>query len=252
MKIKTEHVYLPNELFYDLKSNIDNSKQTAFAYSYLYYITYLYRYCKYIDENGNKITQENIKEYLGYSPKNKKIDYITKKDGLLDTLFYTETTTDYPIQYLYDDEGLIYFEYISEYKNTIKNLNDRNFKIKKPVRAFHRSTNAIVENELNGTFYEVENTHRINYDVFHNIITDEELGTVAFYIYGYLKHKNDIFKSGYQRSTINIGDDLGLSDRTVRKYTNILENRGFLNVERKIFDLRLSAEDYEANIYNVV
>lgn len=247
-----EHIYLPNEVFADLKLNIDNSSQIAFAYSYLYYITYLYRYCKYIDGNGNKVTQEVIKEYLGYSPKNKKIDYIIKKGGILDNLQYTETTTDYPIQFLYDEDDMITFETIYDYKEVIKNINDRNFRIKKPLRAFYRSIRAIEEGDLTGTFYEVENTHRIDFDIFHSIISDPNLGVVGFYVYGYLKHKNDLFASGYQRSYEKIGIDLNMSEKTIRKYTNSLELKGFLNIERKIFDINLSQEDHEANIYNVV
>lgn len=249
-----EHIYLPNETFKDLQSSIPNSSQIAFAYSYLYYITYLYRYCKYIDDNGNKVTQERIKEYLGYSPKNKKIDYIIKKGGLLDTIQYTETTNNYPIQFIYEQENddLLTFETVSTYKGIIKD-NNRNFKVKIPLRAFHRSTIAIDEGELNGTFYEVENTHRIDFRSFKNIIECSELGSVAFYIYGYLKHKTDIFKAGYQRSFIKIASDLSMSDKTVRKYTDILECYGFIDVERKTFDINLdNAEDHEANIYKVL
>jgi hypothetical protein len=245
-----EHIYLPNEVFQDLQDAIGNSRQTAFAYSYLYYTTYLYRYCKYIDDNGEKMTQDAIKFYLGYAPKNKKVDYIIKKGGILDNLFYTETTTDYPIQFLYDDNDIIIFETISQYKNNIR-INDRNFRIKKPTRAFHRSLRAIEESDLTGTFYEVENTHRIDFKVFERIIAHPDLGVVAFYLYGYLKHKNDIFKSGFQRSYMRIGEDLGMSDRTVYKYVKSLENNGFIFVEHKEFNLH-NNDNLEANIYNVV
>lgn len=246
-----EYVYMPNEIFDDMKHNIPNSSQSAFAYSYIYYITYLYRYCKCIDSNGNKVTQEIIKEFLGYSPKNKKIDFIIKKGGILDNINYTLTTTDYPIQFLYDDENLIYFETINNYKNMINN-NNRNFKVKFPVKSFYRTNDDFQEKSLTGTFFEVEDTHKINYNTFRKIITDNDLGTSGFFVYGYLKHKNNIFKTGYQRSTINIGKELNFSDNTIRKYINILESKGFLRVERKIFDMRLSQDEFEANIYNVL
>lgn len=247
-----EHVYMPNEVFIDLQLNIHNSPQTAFAYAYLYYITYLYRYCKYIDNNGNKVTQEDVKEFLGYSRKNKKIDYIIKKGGILDNLQYTETTTDYPLQFLYNEHNSIYFETIADFKGVIRNLNDRNFKIKKPLRAFYRSLRAIEDKELTGTFYEVENTHRIDFDTFNSIMLDKNMGAIGFYIYGYLKHKNDIFKMGYQRSFEKMSAELGMSDKTIRKYTTLLESNGLLTVERKVFDINLDEEEYEANIYNVV
>lgn len=248
----TEHVYLPNEVFIDLKRHISNSSQTAFAYSYLYYITYLYRYCKFIDDNGFRVTQECIKHFLGYSPKNKKVDFIIKKGGLLDNLNYTKTTTNYPIQFLYNSLDILYFETISDYKSILHKLNDRNFKIKKPLKAFYRTEESVLDRELTGTFYAFENTHRIDYTNFHSIILDKELGTLGFYLYGYLKHKNDMFKSGYQRSYIKIGKEIGFSEKTVRKYANLLESHHLINVERRKFDMTLKEEDYEANIYNVI
>jgi hypothetical protein len=259
--VAIEHIYLPNEVFADFKLNIHNSSQTAFAYSYLYYVTYLYRYCKFIDDNGEKVTQESIKQFLGYSPKNKRVDYIIKKGGLLDILGYTVTTTDYPIQFLYDSLDFIYFETISNYKGIIKKkndkgevipLNERNFKIKKPLKAFFRTEEFLFHKELTGTFYQVEDTHRIDYKTFEYIIKHRQLGTLAFYLYGFLKHKNDIFKSGYQRSAEKIGDEIGISERTVRKYVNLLEEHHLINVERKQFNLHLEEADFEANIYNII
>lgn len=247
-----EHIYLPNTIFADLQTYITHSSQTAFAYSYIYYTTYLYRYCKYIDDNGNKVTQEAIKEFLGYSPKNKKLDHIIKKGGILDNIFYTETTTDYPVQFLYDEENLISFDTISNYKGIISNFNERNFKIKKPIRAFYRTEIDMAYKELTGTFYEVENTHRIDFSAFKHIITSYGLGVIPFYIYGYLTHKNNMFKMGYQRSAKQIGLELNMSDRTVRNYIDILEQHGLIYVERKAFNLHLDKDDYEANIYNIV
>jgi hypothetical protein len=247
-----EYVYMPNEIFFDLKLNIPNSSQIAFSYSYIYYITFLYRYCKYIDNNGIKVTQGLIKQFLGYSPKNKKIDYIIKKGGILDNMNYTVTTTDYPLQYLYDRENTLLFENISAYKGIIKNLNDRNFRIKIPLKSFFRTPLDYEEGNLTGTFYEVENTHRIDYQTFHSIVTDKELGTVAFYLYGYLRHKTNLFPTGYQRSAEKIGRETGLSERTIRKYINLLESHYLIHVERKLFNLHYDEEDYEANIYNII
>lgn len=247
-----EHVYLPNEVFHELQTNIENSRQIAFAYSYLYYITYLYRYCKYIDGDGEKVTQERIKEYLGYSPKNKKVDYIVKKNGLLDNLNYTKTTTDYPIQYFFDENDILSFDTIDKYKDTIKNINDRNFKIKIPLKGFYRSHTDVLDNLLTGTFYEVENTHRVDFGRFESILKNPKLGVVGFLIYGYLKHKNDIFTKGYQRSFEKIGLDLNMSEKTVRKYIDLLEENVFIKVERKSFKFHSDSDTYEANIYNIL
>lgn len=241
---------MPNEIFLDLKKNICNSSQTAFAYSYIYYITYLYRYCKYIDDNGKKITQENIKEFLGYSPKNKKVDFIIKKGGILDNLHYTKTTTDYPLRYYYDSQDILCFDTISNYSFIKKN--NRNYKIKKPLKSFYRTQEYPLTNQLTGTFYEVEHAHRIDFSTFTSIVKEKELGTTGFYLYAFLKHKNDLFKTGYQRSSMKIGNEIGLSDTTVRKYISLLESHYLINVERKVFDITFSNEEYEANIYNVI
>lgn len=123
------HIYLDNRIFGELSKHIENSKHLAFAYSYIYYITYLYRYCKHTASNV-QITQEAIKKTLGYSPKNKTVDYIIKKGGLLDTIQYTLTTTDYPLEYGFDENRLLYFNTVSSFKEEFNLSNSRNYKVK--------------------------------------------------------------------------------------------------------------------------
>jgi hypothetical protein len=98
----------------------------------------------------------------------------------------------------------------------------------------------------------VENTHRIDFQAFERIIKNPDLGVVAFYIYAHLKHKNDIFKTGYQRSYIRIGEELMMSDKTVLKYILALESNHFILIEHKEFNLNLDEQNIEANIYNVI
>lgn len=250
-----EHVYLPNEIFNDLKNNIHISSHIAFAYSYMYYITYLYRYCKYLDENGNKVTQKRIKEYLGYHPSYKNINYIIKRNGLLDSLHYTKSTSNYPIQYLYepdeDHNEYIIFDTIKNYKH-MHNINDKNFKIKKPLKAFYRSNKAMMNRELTGTFYMVENTHRIDYKLFKSMIENDKLGTKAFYIYGYLKHKCSIFDNSYQRSFKKLSDDTGLSCRSIQIQINRLEEYGYIRVDRQLFQAGADLDNLQANIYHIL
>lgn len=242
------YVQMPNEIFSDLKEEMDNGNHIAFAYTYYYYITYLYRYCEYIDGDGYPVTQERIKEELGYSPTNKKINYIIKKGGILDTKRYTETTTGIPMYYEFEHD-IIEFITSKDIKNQLNGANFRNFKIKKPLKAFFRSNDAIRSNIHTGTFYAVENTHRIDHSILKYLPI---INCAGFYIYGYLKHKNDIYGTGYQRSAEKIAQELNFSQRTVRKYLDLLEKCSLINIDRKPFDLNNNDEDsYEANIHTV-
>src|SRR5437763_8036906 len=99
---KEKRIFMPNEIFDDFKSGFDSGVHKAFAYSYYYVVNYLYRYTKY--SFGERFTQPEIMEFLGYSASNKKLNYITKKDGLLDQIGYTKTTTDYPVQWNFDSD----------------------------------------------------------------------------------------------------------------------------------------------------
>jgi hypothetical protein len=249
-----ETIYMPNEIFPDLQAVLDSSKHIAFAYSYYYYICYLYRYCRYI-ENGNKQTQQLIKERLGYAANNKHVDYIIKKDGLLDQAGYTRTTTDFPISWTFDAEGKrLKFETISQLKESDESYsqlyNDRNFKIKIPLKGFYRSQGD--EGGIyTGTFYDVSNTYGIPYSTFKDIIEDDKLGVMGFYLYGFLKYKCAMFRNGYQASRYVLADETKIAGAaSIVKYTYALYAKGFIDIERKVFILE-NAEK-EANIYRIV
>jgi hypothetical protein len=135
-----EIIFMPNEIFEELKNNISNTQQLTFAYSYLYLITYLYRHCKYYnvgDIDGNK-----IKEILGYSSNTRSINPIIKKGGLLDQMELTSTEKDFPTEWHFDSfSGDLVFDMLSEfdedYQVIIKEGLSRKFTVKKPIRSFH-------------------------------------------------------------------------------------------------------------------
>lgn len=250
--MQSYYIQMPNEIFTDLKQNMDTGSHIAFAYTYYYYSTYLYRYCKYIDDEGDKVTQNVIKEILGYSPANKKVNYIIKKGGILDTIGYTETTNDYPMAYEFEEDTIIQFTTVSELKDQLESMNNRNFRIKKPLKAFYRSVRAMADDELTGTFYGVENTHRMESEQFERVLSMGINPCTAFYILGYIKHKNDIYRTGYQRSSERLGEELGFSDKTIRKYTEKLEKARLISIERKQFHLEKKEDEHEANIYTII
>ena len=166
-------IYMPNEIFEDLKSVIKNSPHLAFAYSYIYLVHWLYRYTKYTSSKSI-ITNEHIKEILGYNSKTKGLDYLIKKNGLLDELGYTLTTNDIPLHWKYDKyDGLeftLLHDSIAEELEINPSLTKgdilkvyqipRKYNVKLPVKAFDRYSN----DDIDGTFYEVSNTHLIPFE----------------------------------------------------------------------------------------
>ena len=98
-------IFLPNSIFDELKENIDidqkkrGSEHIAYAYSYVYLISYLYRYAKYAN---HLFTENDLKKILQTVEANKHKTYITKKGGVLDQLKYIKKRKEFPVIYEYD------------------------------------------------------------------------------------------------------------------------------------------------------
>lgn len=217
-------LFIPNEIFSDFKSlGEKGSSHVAFAYSYYYLISWLYRYAKY---GNKKIDVGMIKEILGYYSKNKKIDYLIKKDGVLDQLGYTFSDTDYPIGWNYDES--LSFTMLSDLDDDSKKMlridRGRNYKIKVPVKGIWRDNESEKEGYENGTFYEIENTHMIPFEVFMECMEDEELGVIGFYLYGYLKYRCQ-WHGEYNSSVERIAEDVGMKFKATEKYLKLLHDR---------------------------
>lgn len=238
-------IHIPNEIFNDLQNNIKSSAHVAFAYSYYFLINYLYKYVKY--GKDYKFTQSAIKKFLGYNPANKRIDYIIKKDGILDEIGYTKTITDYPnevLQVELGDKKYLQFTMFSKYKTNnfdeVKVMglhNDRNFKIKYPVKAFYRNDVTELIQEMNGTFYDVTDTHGIEIDAFLTAIEDEKIGVMGFYIYGYIKHLIGL-RGGQWRtvSTEELAKGMRISKTTLIDHTKRLESNLLKVVRQDYFN----------------
>ena len=118
---KQNDVRVPNEIFDDLVScellkvekNHGRANHMAFAFSYFYLITYLYRECKF--DYIRPLSTKDLKRMLGYGETNKRLDYIIKKGGVLDQMGYTETTFDYPVRWYIEDKYCVQFETYSNY-----------------------------------------------------------------------------------------------------------------------------------------
>lgn len=247
-------ILIPNEIFDDLQGAIEQTTHVAFAYSYYYLITYLYRYSKYVE---TKFTQPMLKEFLGFSPKNKQLDYIIKKGGILDSIGYTRSTTDYPVAYTLDSQKHPEFTLMSEWKKKYPEMaitlpEERNYKIKYPVKAFFRNEIAERNEYYNGTFYEARNTHSIHVKTFLDAMEDDteyQLKCIGFYLYGYINAR--IGQYGGEWTAISI-DQLvkgtRLSNGTVNAYLKRLQKRGFLCITRQDF---FDNPTKHANVYEL-
>ncbi|SDP38162.1 hypothetical protein [Halobacillus aidingensis] len=212
---KESKLFMPNEIFEDLTENIqETSSHIGFAYSFYYLTTWLYRHCKYIEHHYDRGL---LKEILGYSKTNKTVDYLIKHEGILDKINYTRTSNDFPLRWWLDEFNDPEFELFSEMEERVSpelkdvlTPNRRNKSIKVPVKAFFRYDEAEEINYWNGTFYEIDNTHLVPFEVFlHCMSNESELGCEAFYLYGFFKFKNDKFQRGCDISLEEITSQTG-------------------------------------------
>jgi hypothetical protein len=259
-----EIIFMPNEIFEELKNNISNTQQLTFAYSYLYLITYLYRHCKYYnvgDIDGNK-----IKEILGYSSNTRSINPIIKKGGLLDQMELTSTEKDFPTEWHFDSfSGDLVFDMLSEfdedYQVIIKEGLSRKFTVKKPIRSFHRYPHDVEAKKMydeqeyeDGTFFEFENTHQVPFEVFMFCMDNDKIGCTGFYLYSYLKRMNDFYFGGYDCPVEKLSEETGIPTRTLTNYLDVLKKYHMVEctINQKHFVLGLPQEERKANTYETM
>lgn len=225
-KDKDKHgkVFIPNKVFELLVSNEElKSKQSpdeAVAYTYLWFITWLWRNAKYGEMMDEDTTIGAIKEMIGFTSTNKTINYIIKDGGVLDKLGLTRTLNfkEAPLTYVIE-ENMPFF-YTQEDLDSMRDErdveeskayrgNNRKKTVKQPVFALENE-----EGESGGTFYgDIENTHQVDFDIFVKCMTNPNLGCTAFYLYAFLKSKSTM-----NDGCIEIGGDT-ISNRTGIKHT---------------------------------
>ena len=243
-------VQMPNEIFDDIgKMEFKTIERKAFLYSYYYLLLWLYRYAKY---GSIKITVKDIKEILGYSRKYDVLDYIIKKDGMLDQLGYTESTTDFPVTWEF--ENGLEFTYFSDMDKDTRKIVSRgsNYKIKVPVKGLHRTQESRIEGIEDGVFYEIENTHRIDFDVFAECI--EKVGCKGFYVYGYLKYNCDKF-TNYRISLILLAREIGVHKDVLCDIVKSLVNIGLVHCYYNgytVYDSKDNKYAKSANTYTIL
>lgn len=91
-------VAMPNELFPQLLQMKEDKElkpvHIGFAYSYIYLQTYMYRYSTY-DRYVPSV--EEIKELFGFNANEQRVNYIIKKNGLLEQKDILTTTNEFPV-----------------------------------------------------------------------------------------------------------------------------------------------------------
>jgi hypothetical protein len=244
---KESKLFMPNEIFEDLHKVIDKTKHIPFTYAYYYLISWLYRYAKY----GTAIDNKMIKSLLGYSPTYTEIDYLIKKNGVLDEINYTYTEKDFPVGWSYTD-GDLEFDLISDYKEDdqkyISGTRSRKYSIKYPIKAFHRNGDETI---LDGTFYEIDRTYLVPFDTFLFCMSKKDIGVTGFYIWSYLKMQNQIYEKGYDVSIGDLSNETKIPRSTLCSYLNKLKGHKMINCyyNQEFFCLALKDDDRKANTY---
>jgi len=237
----TQKMFIPNEIFEQMQSIVGNQK--TFAYSYYYLITWLYRYTKY---NENPYTQQDLKRILRYSIHTKEIDKIIKKNGLLEQLGLMKTISNYPIGTTYEDE-ILEFIYVNDEwyaKSLLRKRHTNRYTIKEPIQGLQR-VDAETGEILEGFFVDIARTFSVPFDVFVFCMSHKDLGCTGFYLWSYIKYKNQIHQGGYDASLKRFSNELGLSQKTIQRYKDELIRHNMIRVQHNMdcFDPSTPKED---------
>lgn len=219
-------LYFPVETFEKLRNEKYKSKShIAFAFTYLVNITWVYRYLKYenILSSTENTPAELLKIVSGISKTTRTMDYITKKDGLLDHSKLTENigVSDIPFWIDYSHEDVIITTIGEALADDVK-INSsyggrRNFVIKKPTFFLTQKENK-------------RNSFHIDYFILYYLLAEENLTNVDFYVYCYFKMKNQYFGEQYNESYESLTNSLGLERKMIINSTRNLSNSGLLEI----------------------
>lgn len=258
-------IYMPNQIFDDfLKCNsFENWSQRAFAYTYYYLTSYLYRNCIY----GKAL---NIKDYGLVSIKNNllkisshKLNHIYTKGGILDQLEYTISTNDYPIQAIFEDNTLLKIETRSQAINRTKQEAENQAKhfptnsnrshtshtssleyIQETPSAFSIKVPVKGLKDLKGHFFNIENTHKIQIEAFIACMSNPSLGYRGFFLYAFYRMNSDKFKNGYRATFEKIQKEIGgINTNTFKLYNRELSKMNL--IKHKVIPYQPSI--YKAN-----
>lgn len=225
-------IFVPNEIFEDISKHVPSFVGASAVYSFYYLYSYLWRYAKY---GKTEINVKKIKKFLAFNENNKKVDYIIKKDGILDKMRYTEPTFDFPISYeLTYDEQLKFYMMSEMVADAPEMKSDIRTKQKFPIKGYYRDE---TREEMDGTFFVTCNTHMIHPSIFITCMSNyRHLGTSAFFIYGKIKSVNwggDDGLGEWYISREQFAQKLNTTMNTLHKYTDALESFGLIHITHR-------------------
>ncbi len=250
------NLFISNQHFYILKDLFDKGEITSnihipFAFAYIYFVTYMFRYAKYDDYVP---LQYEIKELLGYSKKDKKLNYLIKEDGVLDNNNLTKTIYDFPLVQDYDTYSTDILEFTmmkdlyEDYEwKVYKKIRSDSF-CKYPVLGFYDEPNSydgITLFNEGGSFFESYNFTIIPFEVFNYSLANDKIGVIGFYLYSFIKYKNGILGESYGASSDTLAKETSLGKRTVERYLSTLRKYNMISShqEMKYFIIGIGKDD---------
>jgi hypothetical protein len=236
-----------------------NANHIAFAFSFVYLASFLYRYARHsVSIDDEFIDEKTMYMICNTSPDNrgkKGMKYITKKGGLLENIGYVRRVLDYPITYIYLDKfdcvvdykkdkiDSIHFVMSNELEDDLPCFSSKR-EIFYPIKAFYLSEEDEEEGYLTGYFYEIENTTMIPISVFIYCMAKKDLGPLGFYVYCFLKYKCDYFYSitrvkGYTVSIDKLSNEIGVGRTKLLEMLKTLEEYNMISNSHNIYVLGL-------------
>ncbi len=264
-------IYIPNEVFNDLvnckdfKTRKANATHIAFAFSYLYLASYMYRYARftyYDKESGENFIDDAVMYMIcNTSPHSRGKDgksYITKKQGILSELGYLRKESDYPINidYYTDDYGITDYNFVDWHMYSSQNKLTGIFnapkarKINFPVRGIYGDEQSERENEVTGYFYQFENTTKLDINTFIFCMKHSDIGVVGFYLYSFFKCMNGYFRGEYNSPIEQLVADTGIKSTKLSEVIVTLEAHNMIINSHNTFvpyltqDKRIPANGY--------
>lgn len=226
-----------------------NTQHKVFSFSYIWLVSYLWKYSKY----GNmEINTKDLKEILGISTTEKRVDYLIKKNGVLDSLGILETTRDFPIYSDFSGDNGIKITTLSKMdilnqELYLKRYNSR-YTCKKPLYQYDSTKRVPL-------LISKEDTLPINVFEFTRIVLCPELGVDGFFVYCYLKLRSKMF--GYEAVRITYAemeDTIGYKERKLRNVIQNLEMAGMIGINRvvKVTNDNNKNMVRQSNIYSIL
>lgn len=219
------------ELFDDLlvKGKLKGNRHKTFAFAYYWLVSYLWKYSKY---GYREITTQDIKRILGVSEVEKRMDYIIKKRGLLDSVGLTETTRDFPINTTFKELEGIKVTTLSDLDDGLAQeflgKHSGRYVCKKPLLQYERNGKV-------GLMYSRDDVFTISIFEFTRCVLCPEIGFDGFYIYAYLKYRTKMLgNTGVNIYYSELESKIGYKHRRIRTLIQNLVLAGLIDIKQEI------------------